>query len=101
MRTVVITKHGPPEVLAVQERPDPVCGAGQVRVEVGAAGLNFAEVMARQGLYPDAPPTPCVVGYEVAGTVAAVGAGVKGVAVGDRVMAGTEFGGHAEQVVVG
>ena len=101
MRAVVITKHGGPEVLAVQERPDPVVGPGQVRVEVGAAGLNFAEVMARQGLYPDAPKPPCVVGYEVAGSVAEVGEGVTSVSVGDRVIAGTEFGGHAEQVVVG
>lgn len=101
MRAVVITGHGAPDVLEVQERPDPLLGPGQVRVEVGAAGLNFAEVMARQGLYPDAPRPPCVVGYEVAGTVAEVGEGVTAAAVGDRVMAATEFGGHAEQVVVG
>lgn len=101
MRAVVITRHGAPDVLEVQERPDPVLGPGQVRVEVGAAGLNFAEVMARQGLYPDAPRPPCVVGYEVAGTVAELGEGVTAAAVGDRVMAATEFGGHAEQVVVG
>jgi NADPH:quinone reductase-like Zn-dependent oxidoreductase len=101
VRAVVITRHGAPDVLEVQERPDPVVGPGQVRVEVRAAGLNFAEVMARQGLYADAPKPPCVVGYEVAGTVAELGAGVTGVSVGDRVMAGTEFGGHAEQVVVG
>src|SRR5690349_12592524 len=99
MRAVVITRHGPPDVLAVQERPDPVCGPGQVRVEVRAAGLNFAEVMARQGLYPDAPKPPCVVGYEVAGLIAEVGEGVTGCAVGDRVMAGCEFGAHAEQIV--
>src|SRR3954454_9113895 len=101
MRAVVITKHGGPDVLQVQERPDPVPGPGQVRVAVQAAGLNFAEVMARMGLYADAPKTPCVVGYEVAGTIAELGEGVTGVAVGDRVMAGTQFGGHAEQVVVG
>lgn len=101
MRAVVITKHGGPEVLQVQERPDPVPGPGQVRVAVAAAGLNFAEVMARMGLYADAPKPPCVVGYEVAGTIAELGEGTSGVAVGDRVMAGTMFGGHAEQVVVG
>src|SRR4051794_3152783 len=101
MRAIVITKHGGPEVLEVQERPDPVPGPGQVRIDVGAAGLNFAEVMARMGLYADAPKPPCVVGYEVAGTVGALGEGVTGVAVGDRVIAGTQFGGHAEQVVVG
>jgi NADPH:quinone reductase-like Zn-dependent oxidoreductase len=99
MRAVVITRHGAPDVLEVQERPDPVPGPGQVRVEVRAAGLNFAEVMARQGLYPDAPKPPCVVGYEVAGVIAEVGEGVTGRAVGDRVIAGCEFGGHAEQIV--
>ena len=71
MRSVVLTKHGPPEVLQVQDRPDPAPGAGEVLVEVKAAGINFADVMARIGLYPDAPKTPCVVGYEVAGTVVA------------------------------
>ena len=67
MRAVVITKHGGPEVLAVQERPDPVLRPGEVRIDVAAAGINFADVMARMGLYPDAPKPPCVVGYEVAG----------------------------------
>jgi NADPH:quinone reductase-like Zn-dependent oxidoreductase len=100
MRAVVITKHGSYDVLEVQQRPDPVPGAGQVRIEVRAAGLNFAEVMARIGLYEDAPKPPCVVGYEVAGTIAGLGQGVEGLSVGDRVMAGTQFGGHAEQVVV-
>jgi NADPH:quinone reductase-like Zn-dependent oxidoreductase len=99
MRAVVITRAGAPDVLEVQERPDPVCGPGQVRVEVRAAGLNFAEVMARQGMYPDAPKTPCVVGYEFAGVIAEVGEGVTDRAVGDRVMGGAEFGCHAEQVV--
>lgn len=98
MRSVVITKAGAPEVLQVQERPDPTPGPGQVRVEVGAAGVNFADIMARLGLYPDAPDLPAVVGYEVAGTVAELGEGVEGIAVGDRVMAGTRFGGYSEQV---
>jgi NADPH:quinone reductase-like Zn-dependent oxidoreductase len=100
MRAVVITKHGPPETLRVEERPDPAVGPGQVRIEVAAAGVNFADVMARQGLYADAPKPPCVVGYEVAGTVAEVGVGVGDVAAGDRVIAGTQFNGYAEQVVV-
>lgn len=98
MRSVVITRAGPPEVLQVQERPDPTPGPGEVRVEVGAAGVNFADLMARLGLYPDAPDLPAVVGYEVAGTVAELGNGVDRFAVGDRVMAGTRFGGYSEQV---
>ena len=100
MRAVVITGHGGLDKLRVEERPDPRCGPGQVRIEVAAAGVNFADVMARQGLYADAPKPPCVVGYEVAGTIAEVGDGVDQVAVGDRVFAGTTFGGYAEQVVV-
>ncbi len=100
MRTVVITKHGGPGVLEVQERPDPSIGAGRVRIDVAASGINFADVMARMGLYPDAPKPPCVVGYEVSGTVAEVGEGVTGVSPGQRVLAGTSFGGYASQVVV-
>src|SRR5256714_13829418 len=99
MRALVITKHGPPEVLKVEERPDPQPGAGEVRVRVRAAGINFADTSARMGLYPDAPKPPCVVGYEFAGEVESVGEGVTTVAVGDRVMGGCRFGGYAELVV--
>ena len=100
MRAVVITKHGPPSVLAVQERPDPTIGPGEVRIDVAAAGVNFADVMARMGLYPDAPKPPCVIGYEVAGTVLELGEGVNGLVPGQRVLAGTKFGGYATQVAV-
>jgi NADPH:quinone reductase-like Zn-dependent oxidoreductase len=96
MRAVVITRHGGPEVLAVRELPDPAVDPGRVRIEVRAAGINFADLMARSGMYPDAPPLPSVVGYEVAGIVEAVGEGVESCAAGDRVMAATRFGGHAE-----
>jgi NADPH:quinone reductase-like Zn-dependent oxidoreductase len=100
MRAVVLTGMGGPEVLQVQERPDPVAGPGQVRIAVRAAGINFADTMARVGLYPDAPKPPCVLGYEVAGEVDAVGEGVGDFKPGDRVMAGTRFGGQAELVAV-
>src|SRR3954447_12924077 len=96
MRTVVVTGHGGPEVLQVQERPDPPVGPGEVRIAVKAAGINFADTMARVGVYPDAPKTPCVLGYEVAGEIEAIGADVVGLSVGQRVMAGTRFGGQAE-----
>ncbi len=96
----MLTGTGGPEVLKVEERPDPLAGPGEVRIAVRAAGINFADTMARVGLYPDAPKTPCVLGYEVAGEVESVGAGVEGFAPGDRVMAGTRFGGQAELVVV-
>jgi NADPH:quinone reductase-like Zn-dependent oxidoreductase len=99
MRAVVITKHGGPGVLELQERPDPPLGPGEVRIDVAAAGINFADVMARMGLYPDAPKPPCVVGYEVAGTILELGEGVAGLVPGQRVLAGTQFGGYASQVV--
>jgi NADPH:quinone reductase-like Zn-dependent oxidoreductase len=87
-------------VLQVQERPDPPVGSGEVRIDVKAAGINFADTMARVGLYPEAPTPPCVVGYEVAGEVESVGDGVDSVKPGDRVMAGTRFGGQASMVTV-
>ena len=100
MRAVVITRHGPPEVLQVQERPDPAVGPREVRIVVKAAGINFADTVARVGLYPDAPRVPCVVGYEVAGEIESVGDGVGSFKVGDRVFAGTRFNGQAELVTV-
>ena len=95
-----ISKHGGPEVLKVQERPDPPLGRGEVRIEVAAAGINFADVMARIGIYPDAPKPPCVVGYEVSGTILELGEGVESFTSGQRVIASTMFGGYASQVVV-
>ncbi len=100
MQAIWITRHGGPKVLEVRESADPSVAAGQVRVRVRAAGLNFAEVMARQGLYPDAPKPPCIVGYEGAGEVDAVGEGVSGLAVGTRVLFLTRFGAHASKVSV-
>lgn len=100
MQQVWITRRGGPEVLQVREAADPEPGAGEVRVRVAAAGVNFADVMARLGLYPDAPPLPAVMGYEVAGTVDRTGAGVDGVREGDRVVAFTRFGGYSDVVCV-
>jgi NADPH:quinone reductase-like Zn-dependent oxidoreductase len=99
MRQVVIFRYGRPEVLEVREAPDPVAGEGEVRIAVRTAGVNFADVLARVGLYPDAPKPPAVIGYEVAGVVDAVGAGVTRVHPGDRVTALTHFGGYATSVV--
>lgn len=100
MKAVVLTGHGGPEVLQVRERPDPPVGPGEVRIEVRAAGINFADTMARVGLYPDAPKPPCVLGYEVAGVVESVGDGVDSLSAGDRVIAGSRFGGQASMVTV-
>jgi len=100
VKAVVQTGTGGPEVLQVRERPDPPVGPGEVRIAVKAAGINFADTMARVGLYPDAPKPPCVMGYEVAGEVESVGEGVEEFSLGDRVFAGTRFGGQAELVTV-
>lgn len=98
MRAVWITRHGGPEALEVRETPDPVPRVGEVRIRVRAAGVNFADLMARLGFYPDAPKPPCVVGYEVAGVVDAVGPGVTRPAPGARVFALVRFGGQADVV---
>ena len=99
MKALVITEHGPPDVLRVEERPDPDPASGEVRVRVRAAGVNFADLLGRVGLYPDAPKPPCVVGYEVAGDVDAVGEGVRDYEVGQRVMGACRFGGYAQLAV--
>jgi NADPH:quinone reductase-like Zn-dependent oxidoreductase len=101
MRALVTTGHGSLDVLQVREWPDPEVCPGQIGIDVRAAGLTFADVMARKGMYPDAPKPPAVMGYEVAGVVNALGEGAEGFAVGDRVLAGTRFGGQAEQVAAG
>jgi NADPH:quinone reductase-like Zn-dependent oxidoreductase len=98
MKQVWIPKIGEPEVLEVREAPDPEPKAGEVRVRVEASGINFADILARMGLYPDSPKLPAVVGYEVAGVVDAAGEGVDGLGNGDRVVAMTRFGGYSDVV---
>jgi NADPH:quinone reductase-like Zn-dependent oxidoreductase len=100
MRQIVTTKNGGTEVLEVQQSPDPQAKPGEVVVNVRAAGLNFADIMARQGLYPDGPAKPCVMGYEVAGVVESVGEACDPALVGKAVVAMTRFGGQSEKVVV-
>jgi len=100
MEQVWITRSGGPEVLEVRSAPDPHPGPDEIRIAVAAAGVNFADVSARAGLYPDAPKPPMVVGYEVSGVVDEVGAGVTRFAAGDRVLALTRFGGYSSTVVV-
>ncbi|HEY3104735.1 MAG TPA: medium chain dehydrogenase/reductase family protein [Pyrinomonadaceae bacterium] len=100
MRSIVTTANGDVRVMKVQERPDPVTGKAEVLVRVKAAGLNFADILARQGLYPDGPPKPCVMGYEVSGLVESVGDGVDPNWIGKPVIAMTRFNGQAELVAV-
>jgi NADPH:quinone reductase-like Zn-dependent oxidoreductase len=94
----VLPRHGGPEVFEIQDRPEPSLGPGRVLVRVKAAGVNFADLMARQGLYPDAPELPSVLGYEVAGEVDQLGDGVDAFSVGDKVVGWCRFGGYAEIV---
>ncbi len=100
MRQIVITGHGGPEKLKVHESPDPTPGDGALRIRVKASGINFADILARQGLYPDSPKIPFVVGYEVSGTVDGLGQGVNQSWVGKDVFALTRFGGYSDVVVV-
>lgn len=100
MKQIWIPKIGGPSVLEVREAPDPEVEKGAVRIRVAAAGINFADTSARLGLYPDAPPIPCVVGYEVSGTIDQVGEGVEDFSEGDEVVSLTRFGGYSDVVVV-
>jgi NADPH:quinone reductase-like Zn-dependent oxidoreductase len=100
MREIVITRHGAPEVMEERERPTPEPGPGEVRIRVKAAGVNFADILARMGLYPDAPPPPFVAGYEVSGYVDAVGPGPMRHELGSHVLAVTRFGGYADHAIV-
>ncbi|HEY6045224.1 MAG TPA: medium chain dehydrogenase/reductase family protein [Pyrinomonadaceae bacterium] len=100
MRAIVTTANGDVRVMKVEARPDPKPAEGQVVVRVKAAGLNFADILARQGLYPDGPPKPCIMGYEVSGIVEAVGPGVDQALTGKSVIAMTRFKGQAELVAV-
>jgi NADPH:quinone reductase-like Zn-dependent oxidoreductase len=100
MKSIWVTAHGGPEVLELREGPDPEPGEREVRVRVAAAGVNFAEIMARKGLYPDAPHPPCVLGYEGAGTIDAIGSQVHGLSLGDRVVYVSHFAGQADLVCV-
>ena len=100
MREIVITRHGAPDVMEERERPTPEPGPGEVRIRVKAAGVNFADVLTRMGLYPDAPPLPIVAGYEVSGYVDTIGPGPTRHEVGRHVLAVTRFGGYADHVIV-
>ncbi|HET9950178.1 MAG TPA: zinc-binding dehydrogenase [Candidatus Eisenbacteria bacterium] len=99
MRAVLLRKPGPPEALTIETLPDPTPGPGEVLISVRAAGVNFADVLARQGLYPEAPKRPFVPGFESAGEVAALGSGVSNFRVGQHVLAYHLSGGYAEKVV--
>lgn len=100
MKQIVITRNGGPNVLKLQEKPDSVPKDEELTIRVKAAGVNFADILARKGLYPDAPPKPCVVGYEISGIVESVGANVGNEMIGKSVLALTRFGGYSDVVSV-
>ncbi|SRR5665213_2567927 len=95
MQAIVCRAYGPPQSLVMTEAPNPQPGPGQIVIEVHAAGVNFPDVLLVQGLYQVKPPLPFSPGVEAAGTVAAIGPGVAGIQLGDRVAAGV-MGGFAE-----
>lgn len=100
MRAVIASGTGGPEVLSVGELPDPVPGPGEVLVAVAATAVNRADTLQRQGFYPPPPGASDVIGLECSGTIAALGEGVEGWAVGDEVCALLAGGGYASYVVV-
>ena len=100
MRAIEISQFGPPNVLKLTERPDPVPAAGEVLIDVDAAGVNRPDVIQRYGKYPPPPGASDLPGLEVAGRIAALGEGVTGWKVGDRVCALLAGGGYAERAAV-
>ena len=100
MRAVIVTEPGGPDALTVADLPDPEPGPGEVLLKVAATAVNRADTMQRQGFYPPPPGASDVLGLECSGTVAALGEGVTGWAVGDEVCALLAAGGYAEKVAV-
>lgn len=100
MKALLCKRHGLPDTLVVEEVPDPAPGEGEVVVDVKAAGVNFPDVLIIQNKYQFKPELPFAPGAEVAGLVSAVGAGVAGLKVGDRVLGSCGHGGFAEKVIV-
>jgi NADPH:quinone reductase len=98
VHAIVVTQQGGPEVLELQDLPSPSPGAGEVLVDVAAAGINYMDTYQRNGIY--GIPTPFLLGSEGAGRVSALGEGVEGLAVGDHVAWTSVQGSYAEQVVV-
>lgn len=100
MKQIAITRNGGPEVLELGDVPTPEPGPGQLRIATASAGINFADILIRQGVYPGAHRPPCVPGYEAAGTVDAVGHGVDAGWIGRPVLALTDYDSYAEAQVI-
>jgi putative PIG3 family NAD(P)H quinone oxidoreductase len=100
MRAVTVTEFGGPDVLVWAEVPDPVCGPGEVIVDVAATAVNRADLLQRQGFYPPPQGASEILGLECSGVISEVGADVPGWSVGDEVCALLSGGGYAERVAV-
>ena len=100
MRAVVLRKTGGPEVLSVTEANEPRPARGEVLVSVSFAGVNYAEILSRKGLYGWAPKQPYIRGMECSGVIEAVGEGAPPSRIGERVMAGAKHGCYAEKIAV-
>lgn len=99
MKAIHLIKYGESsEAFEIREVAKPEVKAGEVLIKVKVSGINFADVMARRGIYGDAPPLPAVLGYDVAGSIEEIGDGVEGFKKGQMVTAMTRFGGYAEYV---
>jgi len=97
MQAIQLIKYGDvTEAFKITETEKPQISNGEVLIKTETFGLNFADVMARRGLYKEAPPLPCILGYEVVGKIAAVGTDVKGLKEGQKVVAFTRFGGYGQ-----
>jgi len=99
MEAVIVTKNGDPDVFEIQELPTPSPGPGEVCIRVSKAGINFADILSRMGLYPGAPKPPFTPGMEVSGTIHELGPDVEGFEVGDRVVGSGTNGSYAEYTV--
>lgn len=99
MKAYLLTNHGPAPSLAIQNIPEPLPKAGEVRVKVKRIGINYAEILSRRGQYRWAPKLPYVLGMEAYGEIDAVGEGVNR-QVGEEVIAGGQFGSYAEKMIV-
>lgn len=99
-REIPIETFGPATTLRVRAASAKDPGPGEVAIDVAYSGINFADIQMRLGFYPDAPKKPFIPGYEVAGTIAAVGREVTGFTVGQPVVAGTYFGGYTSRAVI-
>ena len=98
MKQIVISKYGAPEVLQVRNAETPSPKSGEILIKNHFSGVNFSEVMARMKLYPGAPKPPCTIGGECSGVIEAIGQGVNGFSVGQRVMAFSRFESYASHV---